>query len=144
MAIQGLNPYLILDGTAEKAIRHYERALGAKVEGIMRYSEMPGDEKPAPAYADKIIHAALHVGGTMLMVSDAGPGSPVASDTNVHVCLQFEGTDGLAEKFDALAKGGQVTMPLADTFWGARFGMLTDAYGIRWMFNAQLEKSCAA
>jgi PhnB protein len=143
MAIQGLNPYLILDGTAEKAIRHYERALGAKTEGIMRYSEVPG-EKTDPAYADKVIHAALQIGNTMLMISDAGPGSPVANDTNVHVCLQFEGTDGLAEKFEALAKGGEVTMPLADTFWGARFGMLTDAYGIRWMFNAQLDQTAAA
>ena len=144
MAIQGLNPYLILNGTAEKAIRHYEQSLGAKTDGIMRYREMPGDEKVDPRYADQVIHAALTIGNTMLMVSDAGPGSTVATDTNVHVCLQFEGTDGLAEKFEALAKGGEVTMPLADTFWGARFGMLTDAYGIRWMFNAQLEKACAA
>jgi len=140
MAIHGLNPYLILDGTAEKAIRHYERALGAKVEGIMRYSEMPG-EKVDPAYVNQIIHAALQIGGGMLMVSDAGPGSQVASDTNVHVCLQFEDPTDVAKKFEALAEGGQVTMPLADTFWGARFGMLTDAYGIRWMFNAQLNKA---
>ena len=140
MSIQQLNPYLIFNGTAEKAIRHYERALGAKADGIMRYSEVPG-EKTAPEYADKVIHAMLQIGGGILMVSDAGPGSPVATDSNVHVCLQFDDIGEMAKKFDALAEGGQVAMPLADTFWGARFGMLTDAYGVRWMFNAQLDKA---
>jgi PhnB protein len=137
MSIQNLNPYLIFNGTAEQAIRLYESALGAKTEGLMRYAEVPG-EKTAPEYANKVIHAMLQIGGGIVMVSDAGPGSPVAEESNVHVCLQFDDVAEMTKKFEALAKGGEVTMPLADTFWGAHFGMLTDAYGVRWMFNAQL------
>ena len=137
MAIQQLNPYLIFNGTAEQAIRFYESALGAKTEGLMRYAEVPG-EKAAPEYANKVIHAMLQIGGGVVMVSDAGPGSEVTKDSNVHVCLQFDDVAEMTKKFEALAKGGEVTMPLADTFWGAHFGMLTDAYGVRWMFNAQL------
>jgi PhnB protein len=137
MSIKQLNPYLIFNGTAEQAIRLYERALGARTEGLMRYREVPG-EKTAPEYADRVIHADLQIGGGHVMVSDAGPGSAVPNDTNVHVCLHFEDVADLERKFQALAAGGQVTMPLADTFWGARFGMLTDACGVRWMFNAQL------
>jgi PhnB protein len=58
----------------------------------------------------------------------------------VHVCLDFDDPAEMGKRFDALASGGEITMPLQDTFWGARFGMLTDSYGIRWMFNCTLRK----
>ena len=64
---------------------------------------------------------------------------PLTVGNNVHVCLDFDDAAEMTRRFDALAAGGQVNMPLQDTFWGARFGMLTDAYGIRWMFNCNLK-----
>jgi len=137
MAIKQLNPYLNFNGTAEKAIKLYESALGAKVENVMRFGDGAGGMPVAPADKDRIMHAVLHRGGGMVMLSDTMPNQPVGADGNVHITLDFDDAGEMNEKFDALAAGGKVTMPLNDTFWGARFGMLTDAYGIRWMFNCQ-------
>lgn len=140
MAITGLNPYLNFDGMAEKAIAHYERALGAKTEMVMRYGDAQGMEIPAE-HRNRVMHATLDVAGNKIMLSDDQPGRPISSSNAVHVALHFKGDlDDVEQKFAALAEGGQVTMPLTDTFWGARFGTLTDAFGIRWMFNAELPK----
>lgn len=135
MAITQLNPYLAFDGTAEKAIQLYEKALGAKVEGgIMRYGEVPGMEC-GPADRTRVMHATLRVGGGVIMLSDSMPGQPMAAEGNVEVCLQLDDPADLERKFDALAAGGKVSMAPHDAFWGARFGSLTDAYGVRWLFN---------
>jgi PhnB protein len=139
MAIQQLNPYLNFDGTAEKAIALYERALGAKTEGLQRFGDVPG-QAPAPATAQRVMHALLRIGEGTVMISDTPPGMPLALGSNVHVCLDYDDPAEMAQRFDALAAGGEISMPLQDTFWGARFGMLTDAYGIRWMFNCTLKK----
>lgn len=140
MSIKSLNPYLMFDGTAEKAIKLYERALGAKCEGVMRLGDVPGNPPPLE-YKDRIIHATLHVGSSVIMVSDSMPGTPVPKESNTEVCLHFEDAAEMAKVFDALAEGGTVTMPLQDTFWGAKYGTLTDAFGIRWMFNCDLKKT---
>ncbi len=76
----------------------------------------------------------------LVMVSDSMPDKPVPAGTNVSVCLDFDDVPDMTKKFEALARGGKVTMPLQDTFWGARFGMLTDAFGIAWMFNCTTRK----
>jgi PhnB protein len=81
------------------------------------------------------MHAVLHLGAGVVMLSDTMRNAPAGADGNVHVMLDFDDADEMSKKFDALAAGGKVTMPLQNTFWGATFGMLTDAYGIRWMFN---------
>jgi PhnB protein len=74
------------------------------------------------------------------MLSDTMPGMPFTPEGNAHVCLDFDDAADMAKRFDALAAGGKVTMPLQDTFWGAKFGMLTDAFGVRWMFNCEKHK----
>jgi PhnB protein len=139
MAINQLSPYLNFDGTADKAIKLYERALGAKVEQLQRFSDIPG-AKPDPQNGQRVMHASLRIGSGTIMISDTQPGMVFTVGNNVHVCLAFSDPDEMGGKFDALAAGGKVTMPLQDTFWGARFGMLTDAFGINWMFNAQLKQ----
>jgi len=137
MSIKKLNPYLIFDGTAEKAMKLYESALGAKAETVQRFGDAPGT---APEHKNRIMHALLRLGDGIIMISDEQPGAPVAKGSNVHVALDFEDVPDMTKKFDALAVGGTVAQPLQDTFWGARFGMLTDAYGIQWMFNCELKK----
>jgi PhnB protein len=118
MAVTMANPYLFFNGTAEKALELYKKALGATVAGdVSKFGDAPGTD-PADAMANQ----------------------PAASGGNVHVCLNLTDVDDMAKKFDALAAGGTVTMPLADTFWGARFGTLTDAFGVQWMFNCELKK----
>jgi PhnB protein len=140
MAITQLNPYLNFDGTAKKAIQLYEKALGAKVEHMQTFGDMPGN-KPAPENVDRVLHAVLHVGAAVVMISDAPSGMQLAVGRNVNVCLDFDDASEMASKFAALSEGGTVTMPLQDTFWGAKFGMLTDAYGIPWMFNCNVRKA---
>ena len=132
--IKQLNPYLNFNGTGEKAIALYEQALGAKTENVMRYGDVPGNAT-TPQNKHLVIHARLHIGGGVIMISDAMPDMPVSAGSNVHVSLHFDDPADQKKKFEALSVGGKVTMPLQDTFWGATFGMLEDAYGISWMFN---------
>jgi PhnB protein len=139
MAIRQLNPYLNFDGTAEQAIKLYERALGARSDNLMRFGDAP-ETDTHPDARNRVMHAKLYLGPGVIMVSDAPPDMPVAADSNTHVCLDFDDPVDMAKKFDALSAGGKITMPLQDTFWGARFGMLTDAFGIRWMFNCEKKK----
>ena len=139
MPIRKLNPYLNFNGTAAKAIKLYETALGAKVENVMPWTDMPG-QPPNPAAKDRLMHAVLRIGEGVVMLSDTPPGMPPTVGSNVHITLDFDDGADMARKFDALSAGGKVTMPLQDTFWGARFGMLTDAYGVAWMFNCEIRK----
>ena len=140
MSIKNLNPYLIFDGNAEQAIKLYERALGAKVEGgIMRFGEVPGTPPDSPV-KDRVIHAMLRIGEGVLMISDAMPDTPFGTGNGTpasHVCLHFTDRSEIAARFDALAAGGSVQMPLQDTFWNAHYGQLTDAFGVQWMFNCE-------
>lgn len=142
MAITSINPYLMFDGTAEKAIKLYESALGAKTSGLLRYGDGPGVEHcKIQADKDRVMHASLAIDGATVMVADGMPGIPAPSGTNVHITVHFDDTADMTRKFDALAEGGKVTLALHDTPWGAKFGMVTDAYGIRWMFSHEAKKS---
>ena len=141
MSIKKLNPYLNFNGTAEKAIKLYETVLGARTEGLMRFGE--GAPDTAPDDRNRVMHALLRIGEGAIMISDTMRNAPVSADGNgnVHITLDFDDPTDMARKFEGLASGGKVTMPLQDTFWGARFGMLTDAHGIRWMFNCEIRKA---
>lgn len=135
-----LNPYLLFNGDAAKAIELYEKTLGAKAEGIMRYGDGPGCDEIPKKDRNLVMHSMLHIGGGMIMISDSMPTQPVAFGDNVQVVLDFTDKAVMIEKFNALAKTGKVTMPLADMFWGAHFGTLVDAHGVNWMFNCTLKK----
>jgi PhnB protein len=139
MALTGLIPYLNFNGTASDAIALYERALGAKVVFLQRFGDTP-EMGATEDVANHVMHATLSVGGNTLMISDAMPGSPVGPGNNTHVCLQYDGIDDVDGHFAALSEGARVLMPLENTFWGARFGMLVDKFDINWMFNAELPK----
>lgn len=141
MTTNKLNPYLLFNGTAEKAIKLYQQALGAKTENVQRFSEVPAMPPPAPEHANRIIHAMLTVNDAVLMVSDSMPTQPVTAGGNVAICLNYTELDDMKQKFDALSKDGQVTMPIQQTFWGAHFGMLIDAFAVHWMFNCPIEKA---
>lgn len=86
------------------------------------------------------MHAVLRIGEGVIMISDSQPGVPVTSGNNVQVTLDFDDAAEMARRFDALSAGGRIVMPLQDTFWGARFGMLQDSLGISWMFNCDTTK----
>ena len=131
-----LNPYLTFDGTCAEAFAFYERCFGTKASMTMRYGDSPMAEQTPPELRDKIMHTRINVGGVSLMGSDAPPGR-YAAPAGTTICL---GTDEPAEAdriFAALAEGGQVGMPIQETFWARRFGMVTDRFGTPWMVNCE-------
>lgn len=140
MAIKSLNPYFYFNGTASKAIQFYETALGAKTESKSLYGDLPGN-KLCEGDQGRVMHAQLRLGDNLIMISDARSTHPVPLDTNTQVAVHFDDEADMTQKFHALAEGGNVTMPLDNTFWGGKFGMLIDAYGIHWMFNYEHKKS---
>ena len=126
--------YLFFDGRCEEALEFYKSALGAKVEMMMRFKENP-DPQPgmcAPGSENKIMHAAFHVGDSLVMASDGmAGGKPEFKGFSLSVNAKDEAH---ADKlFNALGQGGKVTMPLARTFFSPRFGMVTDKFGVGWM-----------
>lgn len=132
-----INVYLTFDGNCREAMKFYAKCLGGDLF-MMPFSEAPID---APKEAkDKIIHATLKKGSAVLMASDTMPGMPLRKGDNFSVCIQCETPDEIEKLFAALGERGKVTMPLQDTFWNARFGMLTDQFGINWMFNLEKPK----
>ena len=126
-------PYLMFNGNAADAIQFYTQALGAQTHMLQRFADAPG--AGAPEDADRVMHATIQVGESVLMFSDSSGKQPVNMGNNVHLSLNFSDEVGIQKAFDALSDGATVTMPLQDTFWGARFGMLTDKFGVCWMFN---------
>jgi PhnB protein len=139
MAIKQLNPYLNFNGTAAQAVKLYEKALDAKVESIQRFGDIPGTPAP-PETKDRVMHAVLRLGEGTIMLSDTQPEAPASPGGPIWVTLDFDDPAEMGRKFEALSVGGKVTMPLQETFWGAKFGMLVDAHGIQWMFNCTIRR----
>ncbi|MCA9701206.1 MAG: glyoxalase/bleomycin resistance/extradiol dioxygenase family protein [Myxococcales bacterium] len=139
MANIQITPYLFFSGTASAAIEFYCKALGAEVDDLRRYGDLPD---LSPENRERVMHATLRVGGAKLMISDVTvERGPASTQSNVDVLLDFEDPEAMARAFDALAEGGEVGAALHDTFWGARFGMLRDRYNINWMFHHTLTAS---
>jgi PhnB protein len=102
----------------------------------MRYGEVPASAgKVSPENKDRVIHALFRFDGAVVMVSDVPADMPATAGDNVQVNLDFDDVEDMTRKFDALAATGRVKMGLHDAFWGARFGMLVDEFGIHWMFH---------
>jgi PhnB protein len=137
MTIKRATPYLFFNGNAARALAHYERALGAKVEGLQRYGDAPNVVDCTDADKDRVMHALVRIGDATLMVSDVPPHMTASKSGNGEVCLDFTDAEMTARMFEALAEGGTVRMNLHDTHWGAKFGTLKDAYDIHWMFNCE-------
>jgi PhnB protein len=130
-----VQPYLFFDGRCEEAIEFYKKAVGAKVEMMMRYKDGPPSDQTPPGAENKIMHATLTMGDTQVMASDGHcAGKPKFDGFSLSIGAK---DDAEAEKlFNALADGGQVRMPLAGTFFASKFGMLADKFGVGWMIMA--------
>jgi PhnB protein len=129
--------YLNFDGNCKQAMQFYKQCLGGELH-MAPFSEGPGN---VPAEAkDRILHARLAAGSSVLMASDTMPGMPFKQGNNFSICLNPESLAEAEKLFTALSEKGKVTMPLQDTFWGARFGTLTDQFGVNWMVNFEKPK----
>ena len=130
-----VEPYLFFDGRCEQALEFYKKALGAKVEAVIRYKENPEPKHNPPNSDDKVMHALFRVGDATIMASDGNcQGKP--SFQGFALTLNAADAAEAKRRFDALAEGGQVQMPLNETFFAKSFGMLADRFGVSWMVMA--------
>ena len=132
-----LNPYLSFNDECEAAFKFYEQCLGGKIDSMMTYRDSPMAEQTPPEKLDTIMHASLIIGDTVLMGSDAPP-QMFEKPQGFSVSLIFTDPAEAERIFNALAENGIVQMPIQETFWAARFGMLVDRFGTPWMINCDL------
>ena len=130
-----VDPYLFFDGRCEEAIEFYKSALGAEVQMIMRNSDSPAPPPEGmlpPGSENKIMHSSILVKGALIMLSDGHCGGKTEFK-GFSLSLDCDTQDEARQFFDALAAGGQVNMPLSQTFWAPLFGMVVDKFGVNWM-----------
>jgi PhnB protein len=127
-----VQPYLFFDGRCDEALEFYKKAIGAEVKMLMRFKDAPDKSMLSPGSENKVMHAQFQVGETAILTSDGrNTGQPKFDGFALTIAAKDEAE---ADKmFGALADGGQVTMPLAKTFFSPSFGMLSDKFGVNWM-----------
>lgn len=128
--------YVTFAGNCEEALNFYRDTLNGEILQISHMGD--GQMEVLENLKDKVMHARLQVGDSVLYMSDTFEPASVKQGNNVSLSLEIEDTTKLETLFNMLSSGGTVKMPLEDTFWGARFGMFTDKFGIHWMMNCQL------
>ena len=126
-----VTPYLMFNGNCEEALNFYAKVLNGEVKDLMRFEGSPVEGMSEDK--QKVLHSNFVAGNVFFMASDAG--QPAEGNSPVYLSLNFDSQEEQERVFNGLAEGGKVIMPLDDAFWGARFGMLTDRFGINWMFN---------
>ena len=132
--MKAIQPYLNFDGTTRDAMTFYHKALGGDLQ-MQTFGEakIPGP----PGSENRVIHARIANGSAILMASDSPPGMPIAFGSNFHINIDCDNKAEVDRLMKALGEGGTIKMPAQDMFWGAYFGMLTDRFGVHWMFNAE-------
>ena len=136
--MEAIIPYLTFNGNAAEALDFYSKALNGEIV----FKQTFGDTKmESPEdWKDKIMHASFKAGQLHFLVSDTMKGQSVTPGSNLSLSLDFSEVESMDKTFAVLSEGGKITMELQDTFWGAKFGMLTDKYGFNWMFNHDYKK----
>ena len=127
-----VQPYLFFDGRCDEALEFYKKAIDAKVDMLMRFKDAPDQSMVSPGSHDKVMHVAVHIGDTQVLMSD---GRCLGKPNFQGFALTITAPDAAEgeRRFNALAEGGQVQMPLAETFFASRFGMVADKFGVGWM-----------
>ena len=127
-----IEPYLFFEGRCEEAVEFYRKALGAGLVALLRFRDSPDPGMIPPGMEDKVMHACLRIGDTAVMASDGRcEGKPAFQGFSLSLNLADEAQ--AQRLFHAPTEGGQATMPLAETFFAKRFGMVTDRFGVGWM-----------
>ncbi len=137
--MQTIYPYLAFDGTCEEAFSFYKNVLGGEYQSLARYRDMPPNDckKISSDLLDKIMHISLPLSEeTMLMGSDISPeNGELTKGNNISLFLKVSTKREANTKFKLLSQGGNILMPLQDTFWDSYFGMLKDKFGFTWMLG---------
>ena len=135
-----LNPYLVFKGNCEEAFNFYRSVFNVNFRYIGRYKDMPQPDRQnfAPGADEKIMHVSLPISGeTILMGCDIieTVGQPIVEGNNFSLSVTTDSQEEADRLFDGLSAGGQVKMPMTQTFWGAYFGTFTDKFGINWTLS---------
>ena len=131
-----LNPYLYFDGQCEEAFKFYQKCLGGKITFMMSWEGSPMAGQTPPGWAKKILHAALASDDGLLEGCDAMPGE-YKKPQSFCVMLKPKGAAEAERIFRALPEDGTVQIPMAQTFWALRFGMVVDRFGMPWLINCE-------
>lgn len=132
--MEPITPYLNFNGNAAEALAFYSKAFDGEIVFQQTYGDSPMEGKEN--WKDKVMHASFQAGSLVFMVSDImSPEDKVTSGNNTQLSLNFKHEEDIDRVFAAMSEGARITMPLQDTFWGAKFGMLVDKFDIHWMFN---------
>ena len=129
-----LNPYLSFNGQCEEAFQFYHQVLGGEIVAMISHEGTPAEQHVPPEWRKKIMHAYLRFDGQALMGGDAPP-DHYSTPQGISVSLHVDDPAKAERIFQALAENGKVSMPIQETFWAVRFGMLTDRFGTPWMVN---------
>ena len=129
--------YITFGGRCEEALEFYKKSVGAEITSLMRWKESPDAAmKGPPGYEEKVMNAAFRIGETELMADD-GMGDKKAEFKGMTLMIEVADDAEAKRVFTTLGEDGNVTMPLAKTFWTSSFGMLTDKFGVPWMVNVK-------
>jgi PhnB protein len=136
-----INPYITFNGNCAEAFTFYNGVFGTESLQLMHYKDMPPAEncqEMPKEEGEKVMHACLKISdGYNLMGADGSEmfGHSTIIGNNISVSINTESREEADNLFNGLSNGGQVTMPMELTFWGAYFGMFIDKFGINWMVN---------
>jgi PhnB protein len=128
-----IEPYLFFGGKTAQAFAYYKEHLGATDVDILPFRGSPAEKDIPAEYLDSTMHASLKIGGQTIMGSDGMPGEAPERMQGAYLSISVDSDAEAKRVFDALAKGGNVTMPLQQTFYASSFAMLTDQFGVNWM-----------
>ncbi|HMJ09245.1 MAG TPA: VOC family protein, partial [Pyrinomonadaceae bacterium] len=127
----GVKPYISFPGNCEEAMNYYADSMGGQILGMQRYGDVPNGGGGDGGNADKLMHCVLKIGDTFIMAADnCSTEQPTAMGDNISLALGLDSVDDAETIFSKMSDGGTVTMPMQETFWASRFGMLKDKYGI--------------
>jgi PhnB protein len=129
-------PHVSFNGNCEAAFRYYEQHLGAQVVSLFTYANSPMANDVPPDWGGKMMHATIEIGGIQLSGADVY-GAGYERPRGFEILLGLDDPAAAERIFEALADGGMVQMPLQETFWAVRFGVLVDQFGIPWSINCE-------
>lgn len=128
-----VNTYLNFAGKCTEALAYYEKHLGARIIYKTTFAEMPQSHDLPPGFnANGILHARFDLGGTLVMASD-GPLGKVEPMRSAYLCLSVDSNEEAERVYKVLSEGGEIFMPMGETFFAHRFAQLRDRFGIAWM-----------
>jgi PhnB protein len=137
--MKSLNPYINFSGKCREALGFYKECFNGEIPTLSMFADAPGetDEK----YKQNVMHSEFRAEGIFFMATDGMPGREAVIGDNISLTVLLTDEQEQTRIFEALSQGGKVVQPLQEAFWGARFGMLVDRYGIHWMLSCTKEDS---